>query len=254
MKPTESRAAKKRRVTRVRHAHDASKTEGLSERMLAEGTVCLEVDKVFADLNQLKDFAFLEELSVRKIKRGIATIGTLEHLTKLSLWEIRALDFSFARSLRSLQNLHCYGVKFKCFCLPAIPNALQSMTLRLCNGFGGELEISDAPSLEFLFVEGCGNISSIADCGDLENLRHVSISNIRDLDSLSGIAKAPNLESIVVQLTPNLCVSELEWMLHHPSLVDVYPLLDPNIESSTMQEAIELLSPKFGADLFDKSD
>ncbi len=222
--------------------------------MLSEGTVCLEVEKVFADLSQLHDFEFLEELSVRELKRGIAAIGSLEHLTQLSLWEIRALDSTFVRTLRSLQKLHCHGVKFKQFCLPSVPNALRNMTLRVCNGFDGELDVSNGPGLESLYVEDCGHIARISDCQALENLNHVTISNIRDLESLAGLSAAPNLKSVIVQLTPNLRVSELEWMLSHPSLVHIYPLLEQSIKSSKMKEVYEMLSPRFGADIFDQTD
>jgi hypothetical protein len=244
----------KRRTARIRHAHDVRKIDGLREHMLSEGTVCLEVEKVFSDLSRLKEFDFLEELSIRQLKKGIAAVGGLQRLTKLSLWEIRALDFSFVRTMRSLVDLHCYGIKFKAFCLPSAPNALRHITLRVCNGFGGQLDVSDATGLETLTLEGCGHIASLTDCRDLENLRHVSLSNIRDLDSLSELSTAPNLESVVVQLTPNLPVSELEWMLNHRSLKHVYPLLDSTRNSPRMKDLLEMLAPKFGSSLFDHTE
>lgn len=233
-------------MTRLRHAHEVHKIESLLETMLASGSVCLQVEKVFADLARLKDFTFLEELSVRQLKRGIAAVGSLKKLTKLSLWEITKLNFGFIEDLSALEHLHCYAVKFANFALPTAPSSLRHITFRVCNGFGGKLDLSSCEQLQDLNIEDCGHLSEIVGCSQLKQLSRVNLSNIRDLSSLAGIASAPNLKSVIVQLTPNLPIAELEWMLTHPTLENVFPLLDSNEKSPLMQQVIELLEPKFG--------
>lgn len=241
-----------RRVERIRHKHDFTKIAGLRERMEADGTVALEVDKVFADLGQLQGYTFLEELSVRGLKRGVKTIGELKGLLKLSLWAIRDLDIEWIHGLQKLQNLYCHGIKFNSFCLPAVPSALQFLQLVQCNGFGGELNVSSSEELQYLNVTECGGISRISDCSHLKKLKDVSISNIRDLNTLQGISSAPNLRSLLIYRTPNLSVKDLEWMLEHPTLEQVYPALDIDEGAPILDDIRALLAPRFGEDLFER--
>ena len=149
-----------RKTARIRHEHEAHKIPGLRDKMIADGIDSLQVEKVYKDLGQLKDFEFLTDLSIRGLKKGIAAVGNLTKLEELALWDIRGLD------------------------------------------------------------------------------------------SLKKIANAPNLRSIVVQKTPKIKVSDLEWMLEHPTLEQVYPALAPVKGDPILDEIQELLGPRFGDDLF----
>jgi Xaa-Pro aminopeptidase len=73
-------------------------------------------------------------------------------------------------------------------------------------------------NLQSIKLEACGNVASISDCSQLVRLRTVVISNIRDLESLAGVAAAPNLEAIIVQDTPKLTVDDIIWMGEHPTI------------------------------------
>ncbi len=242
----------KRRIERIRHKHDSTRIAGLRAKMEADGTVALEVDKVFADLGQLQDYTFLEELSVRGLKRGAKAIGELKGLLKLSLWAIRDLDIEWIRGLQRLEYLFCHGIKFNPFFLPATPSALQYLQLVQCNGFGDELNLSSVENLEYLTVRECGHISRISDCSHLKKLKIVSISNIRDLNTLHGISSAPNLRTVLIQMTPNLSVNDLEWMLEHPTLEQVYPALEVDEGAPILDDIRALLAPRFGEDLFER--
>lgn len=112
--------------------------------------------------------------------------------------------------------------------------------------------MSESKSLQTLYLEDCGHLSKISGCNHLNHLTHVTISNVRDLCSLSELADAPNLKAVVVQLAPNLPIVELEWMLTHPTLENVYPLLEANTNSPLMERVRRLLAPRYGDDLFER--
>jgi hypothetical protein len=49
-----------------------------------------------------------------------------------------------------------------------------------------------------------------------------------------------------------LPIVELEWMLTHPTLENVYPLLEANTNSPLMERVKRLLAPRYGDDLFER--
>jgi hypothetical protein len=49
-----------------------------------------------------------------------------------------------------------------------------------------------------------------------------------------------------------LPIVELEWMLTHPTLENVYPLLEANTNSPLMERVRRLLAPRYGDDLFER--
>jgi hypothetical protein len=218
--------------------------------MIAEGIDDLEIEKVFKDIAQLEDFTFLRRLSIRGLMRGIGTLQKLTELSHLSLWQLTNLDAEWLENMSSLERLFCHTVKFKAFHLPRWPCQLKLLELNLCKGFDGHLDISELKRLQTLSLEACGNIRSISDCSRLVDLRRVVISNIRDIASLDGIAAAPNLESIIVQNTPQLAAKDIKWMLVHPSLKSVYPALKAEDGAPILDEIRRILSPRFGDDLF----
>ena len=152
--------------------------------------------------------------------------------------------------MSQLAEFTCYGVKFKRFALPARPNQLGVLSLTNCNGFGGVLDLSSLDKLTALNVDSCGHIGRLSDCSHLTELRSVTLSNLRDLDSLEAVSHAPRLKSITVQKMPNLKVSDLAWMLDHPTLEEVYPALSTVRGDPILSEVQALLAPRFGNELF----
>ena len=242
---------KKRRSIRIRHKHDEGRIPGLREEMISSGIDDLELEKVFNDLSQLEDFTFLRRLSIRGFKRGIGTLERLTSLTDLSLWQLTDLDASWLGRMPHLEDLFCHTVKFKTFELPKSPSNLKALHLDVCKGMHEQLDLSTLSQLESLHLESCGNLRSISDCSHLLELREVWISDVRDINTLEGVAAAPNLESITVQNTPNLSVDDIRWMLDHPKLKDVYPALKAEADAPILKEITRVLAPRFGDDIFE---
>ena len=239
----------------VRPQHDEAALAALAETMRQRGQTALSVRKSklkgVRSLAFLKDFQ-LEQLHVEQVKAGLATVAKVEGLRELRLFRMRALDLGFLADMPALERLILNGVQLKAFPPGELP-ALKQLTLWNCGDLGEFDFLERLPGLEALVVVGAAEATALPSLAASTSLHSVSLTDFPHLTTLVGLAAAPALRMLVVQDTPVLPPEALSFALEHPCLEYIYPAIDTVADSPRLQAAVDLLAPRFGADLMDQS-
>ncbi|MCO6456992.1 MAG: hypothetical protein J5I93_16960 [Pirellulaceae bacterium] len=140
----------------------------------------------------------LRALSLNRMPKDLGAIETLTGLEELSLlgYTFKSLDV-----LRPLKNLERLWIGFGSVpdlgpvCELSKLKALELMRLRKL----GELSpLSQVKALQFLAVADMKQVTEMPDCSNLKSLRRVYLDTMNGITDLSGLAKAPGLEELIV--------------------------------------------------------
>ena len=95
------------------------------------------------------------------------------------------------------------------------------------------------------------DVQVFPDLSAAASLRFVSVTSFPSLTDIHGLSRAPHLETVLIQDTPQLKPARLEAFLGHPTLKCIYPCLDFDGEAAVNKEAEKVLSSRFGTNLLD---
>lgn len=190
-------------------------------------------------LSVLKDLRALKTLNIYSVRfKDIETLvyfKQLEHLT-VSVNDCKNLDF--LRDLSQLRNLRLIN-------FDKVENFLALETLYL-----DQLYIiyrskkQDADFLthlintRHLYLSDFHKITKLPDLGHLAKLQTVSLVNCKALSDISGLAKAPNLESLRVFIGKNFQPEGLLAFKNHPTLEEISAGFETQKQTVFYQEKI----------------
>lgn len=140
----------------------------------------------------------LRSLSLDRLPKDLEAIETLTGLEELSL-----LGFTFEslEVLRPLKNLERLWIGFG-----SVPDIgpvgelpkLKALELMRIRKLGDLSPLSRVKTLQFLAVADMKQIVEMPDCSHLKLLRRVYLDTMNGITDLSGLAKAPGLEELIV--------------------------------------------------------
>ena len=176
-----------------------------------------------SSLDFLRDFTHLESLSVYNYSKGIKVISNLTNLKEVALCGISIKDVDFLASLPNLEYLWFQGTRLKSYESFCKLKQLKAINFFLSRTIEDIDFLSEMTSLQYIGFTDCSKISSFPDLTDLDKLRRVYLDNVNRLEDITGLSKAPNIESIIICGAKNLKADSLRCLYDHPTLKAVLP-------------------------------
>lgn len=191
-------------------------------------------------LDIIVKFKHLEELYLEGHKKDIEIISSLRSLQKLTLRSITVPDLSFVANHPSLWALDIkLGGTKNLEHIPLIRN-LKYLELWRILGLDTIDSISDAVSLQFVFLQDIRRLGELPSFVRLHNLRRVHIENLKELVELSPISEAPNLEEMVISRMNHLSPDVFKCFIGHPNLSRVFISLGAKKRNTTVEKMLQL--------------
>ncbi|MEQ8821885.1 MAG: hypothetical protein RLY93_16735 [Sumerlaeia bacterium] len=160
----------------------------------------------------------LEDLSLTSTK-----IETLDPLKDITCLEILYLFSSVPKNVQSIGKLS----RLKALLLVDLKK-LQNLEF-----------ISGLSQLQYLEVSSVSGVSSFPDCSGLTRLRRVDLESLKDLTSLEGLAKAPNLHTVLCVMCRGLSLNAFTTLSQSKSLTK----FEIRHSSNKTKASIEALFP-----------
>lgn len=140
----------------------------------------------------------LRSLSLTRLPKNLEAIETLTGLEELSLLGFTFKSLNVLQPLKNLERLWLgFGSVPDIEPIGELPK-LKALELMRIRKLGDLSPLSQVRSLQFLALADMKQVAEMPDCTQLKSLRRVYLDTMNGITDLSGLAKAPSLEELIV--------------------------------------------------------
>lgn len=217
--------ATKYKLRQLRPQYDAEALARIGGEMAANGHVGLKVEKERfsgSSLEFLNDFTHLEAIAIYGMSREIKVLGKMPNLRSVALCGLSTKDLEFLKDLGHLDELWIQGLRLKDWDSLRQLKQVKAITLfNLRQDDFGFLE--DMEGLQIIHFDRCSGLVSIPSLHKLSALRRLIFDTVNRLEDISGAAKAPILEDVVVMGADAIEPEAFDCLIGHPTIRAVLP-------------------------------
>lgn len=192
--------------------------DGLNHLPTELASLSLGQTKRRFSLQPLARFTSLNRLHLERHSKNLSVVAGLHEVTELSLRSITLPDLSLFSRLTKLETLAIkLGGTKSLNGISAFPS-LRYLELWMIRGFADLEPITEAPSLENLFLQALKNVRTLPDLSSLTQLTKIHLETMKGLTDLRPLLTAPALEELWLVDMPHLQPEEVAVLAAHPTL------------------------------------
>lgn len=140
----------------------------------------------------------LWSLSLARLPKDLEAIGALSELNALSLLGFTFKSLDAFRPLKNLERLWIgFGSVPDIGPIGELPK-LKALELMRVRKLGDLSPLSRVKTLQYIALGDMKEVAAMPDCSQLKGLRRVYLDTMNGVTDVSGLAKAPNLEDLIV--------------------------------------------------------
>lgn len=140
----------------------------------------------------------LRNLGLTRVTKDLEIIWGLPELEELSLTGYRTSDLAPAKRLKKLRIFYVgFGGLENVDVLQMMPKLVAFQAMRT-KGLSDLTPVATLTDLQFLALGDLAQVERFPDCSKLRRLRRVYLDTLHGLQDLTGLAKAPALEELIV--------------------------------------------------------
>ena len=229
----------------LRKQHSSLQLKELGNEMFSKQQFGLKIEKEklgVKSLTFLEDYKHLKTLSVYNISKDISIISQLSSLKEIALCGLKLDNLDFLKPLTNLEYVWLQRSQLKDFGTLRNLKQLKAIKLFRLPKLENINFLEDMKSLQYINLDSCSNITEFPDLQQLKHLRRVFIDTMMRLNNISKIAKAPNLDDLIVINSKELPVTCFDSFIGHKSLKKI--LIGIDLKTSKKYKEIEKRLPK----------
>jgi hypothetical protein len=170
-------------------------------------------------LGPVARFMGLRILRIEGHTADLEALGSLRSLRSLSLTSIRLNDFTLLRAFPELASFSLAVCTVKDVGVLGQLVQLRHLNVFQSRGFDSLAFLDGMRSLEMLELGNLPKVLDFPELSRLAKLRRVCISNLKRLERLDGLAKAPSLDAYMhLAVAPRWTPEHFRCLLEHPTL------------------------------------
>ena len=221
----------------------------LGAEMKSKGQFSLTIDMqrlVKKDLSFLEYFKHLKRLIIRGgTQNQIQKITLISNLKILCLLSVRVNSYKFLNRFDTLEVLDIRGGGVKDYSFLASLTTLKAIAFMDLRALIKVDFLKELTNLEFISLDGCSNIETIPSLKPLNRLKRVELESMKRLKDICGIADAPNIKELIVNMPKlNLKTEHFKCFIGHSSLNKIFPAIDW-VDSKEDEKVKVLLKSQF---------
>ncbi len=173
-------------------------------------------------LNHLARFHSLRLLFLEGQQQGIEVLSDLKTLEDVTLRSISTQNVEYISKLPLLWSLDIKLGGIRDFSSLIGKESIKYLELWMIRGLADLGFVSTFTGLQFLFLQDLRNVIGIPDLSRLNNLRRLSLANMKGLQDVSAIFSAPALEEFNHTFASNIPPERYADLLSMPKLKSVH--------------------------------
>jgi hypothetical protein len=185
----------------------------------------------------------LQVLHIHGHSTDLEELASLRSLRQLTLNSIQLKDFVWLKAFPNLASFSFILGSVKRFDVLGELHQLRHLSLFHSRSFNSLDFLSSMRSSEMLELGNLPNVQRFPDLSQLAALRRIGLTNLKRLESLEGLAKAPALHTYLhTVVSPRWTPEHFRCLLQHPTLRQFTAI----VGSKKKDDPIRELAAQFG--------